>query len=104
MKKYHLLLFFSIVVLCTGCSVQYNLDIDKNGFKERIFIFSSSELENNLFSNKPYTVYSDVGENNINPDIKESDKLYYSSSLKTVNGLKQFFLISYDEGSVYFNG
>ena len=83
MKK--IVFLFIQILLLTGCTATYNLEISPEGFKENITIYSTSISENDLFSEIPLGAYYDVKENDENPLIKFDGYEYYDSTLTTDN-------------------
>ena len=87
MKK--LFMIFLILIMATGCSVEYNLEISSNGFYENIIVNANEEYENNLIKEVPIGAYERSIENESNYMEKIEGQEYYNSKLTTKeNGLK----------------
>lgn len=87
--KQKILMLLLIGILCTGCSVNYNLDISSEGLKETVTLKASSESENSEFIEYPFPLYYNSETNNEDPTIKLDNVEYYNSKLTEENGLKK---------------
>lgn len=89
MKKY--LLLFALLLL-TGCSATYNLDIDSGNFTEKLDIDGASV---NSISDLILPLDYDIDEYTID-DVKPGDEGFYGAKIKD-NGYSLFHTFKYDD-------
>ncbi len=103
MKK-KIIILLGIIFLASGCSVDYNLEIDGTKFKENFTInaeVSSVSTKEDLYNNylEEYPIYSDDYEkfSYDDPYTKNKDYTYYNKSYQELeNGYKFNYKASFD--------
>lgn len=83
-KLYILLL----LIILTGCTATYNLEITTDGFYEQLEINATTISEKEELWEFPYPIYYDAEGNNEDPTKKADDTEYYNSSLVENNDSK----------------
>lgn len=101
MKKFKLLLIFSTIYFLSGCTIKYDLVIDKNSFEETVTVNMNdteytefSESENNKYINMYYD-----DENNVAEDYEKlpiEGVKYYDFKQTDKNQVRYFGKFSYD--------
>lgn len=99
MKKGKLLFVFFVVVFCSGCSAEYNLDIDKDDkFKENVIL--SAEDGNDIEEIKNYQTYLPINNDADDASAFENkvDGVAYYDQKKSTNDdkLKFSYLHNFD--------
>ena len=90
MKKRNILLIVSIAFILTGCTAQYNLEIDGNKFYEnietQIYDYQINEIKENGVGDvdNPFSVLL----NNDQLALSNDDSKFYKKTIKESNGTK----------------
>lgn len=98
MKKY--ILLFLILIFCSGCEINYNLEIDENNIKENIK-FNVTEQDYNNYNDSQEEkltedLYETFDEQHIPAFINDFDTYHNKNSNKINNGLDLEYTYNYN--------